>query len=255
MPTSPGPEGQESHFPAISRQQSGFPDIGRGGPAAVLWDMDGTLLDSEKIWTVSLADTARWLGGELSQAARDAVVGSNMARTLTIMFDDLGLDQDDARKAATAQFLTTRTGELFADGLVWRPGAQEALGTVREAGWPMALVTNTERALTEVALDAIGRERFAVTVCGDEVPHGKPAPDPYLRAAQLLGVAAQECLAVEDSPTGALAAARAGTSVLVVPCDVPVPSGPGRVHRESLVGLSPSDVQDCYARARADRAA
>jgi HAD superfamily hydrolase (TIGR01509 family) len=217
--------------------------------------MDGTLLDSEKIWTVSLADTARWLGGELSRQARDDVVGSNMARTLTIMFDDLGLEQDPGRKAGTAEFLTSRTGELFADGLVWRPGAQEALDAVGAAGWPMALVTNTERALTEVALDAIGRERFVVTVCGDEVRHGKPAPDPYLRAAELLGVSAQECLAVEDSPTGALAAARAGASVLVVPCDVPVPAGPGRVHRESLLGLSPSEVREFWSRGRADRAA
>lgn len=254
MRTDGPPPGQESHLPDATRQQSGFAVIG-DGPAAVLWDMDGTLLDSEKIWTVSLADTARWLGGELSQAARDDVVGSNMARTLTIMFDDLGLEQDAGRKAETAAFLTIRTGELFAEGLIWRPGAQEALGTVRDAGWPMALVTNTERALTEMALDAIGRERFVVTVCGDEVPHGKPAPDPYLRAADLLGVDAEDCLAVEDSPTGTLAAARAGASVLVVPCDVPVPTGPGRVHRESLVGLSPSDVLGAHSLARADRAA
>lgn len=245
---------QQSHVHATPLQQSGFAAT-TDGPAAVLWDMDGTLLDSEKVWTVSLADTARWLGGELSQAARDDVVGSNMARTLTVMFDDLGLEHDAGREAATAQFLTTRTGELLAGKLVWRPGAPEALDTVRDAGWPMALVTNTERALTEVALNVIGRERFAVTVCGDEVPRGKPAPDPYLRAAALLGVPAAECLAVEDSPTGALAAVRSGASVLVVPCDVPVPSGPGRVHRESLAALTPADVRDAHARARADRAA
>ncbi len=66
------------------------------GPAAVLWDMDGTLVDSEKVWTVSLADTARRLGGALSAEAREAMVGSNMARTLVLMFDDLGLDPDPA---------------------------------------------------------------------------------------------------------------------------------------------------------------
>ena len=225
------------------------------GPKAVLWDMDGTLLDSEKVWTVSLADTARWLGGKLSQAARDDVVGSNMARTMIVLFDDLGLDREAGRVADAQRFLTRRTEELFAEGLVWRPGAQEALHTVREAGWPMALVTNTERTLTELALNGIGREHFTVTVCADEVARGKPDPDPYLRAAELLGVAAQECLAVEDSPTGALAATRAGAAVLVVPCDVPVPAGPGRFHRESLVGLTPSDVRDGYALVRAARAA
>ena len=115
------------------------------------------------------------------------MVGSNMARTLVLMFDDLGLDPDPERMAQAEQWLTARTGELFAAGLEWRPGALEALRMVRAAGWPTALVTNTARALTEMALESIGREHFTVTVCGDEVPRGKPDPDPYLRAAELLG--------------------------------------------------------------------
>ncbi|GAA0941020.1 HAD family phosphatase [Pseudonocardia zijingensis] len=225
------------------------------GPAAVLWDMDGTLVDSEKVWTISLADTARRLGGELSTEAREAMVGSNMPRSLGIMFDDLGLDPDPARTAQAAKWLTERTGELFASGLEWRPGALDALRTVRAAGWPTALVTNTLRSLTEKALDGIGREHFTVTVCGDEVPRGKPDPDPYLRAAELLGVAPGRCLAVEDSPTGATAAERAGCAVLVVPCDVPVPPGPRRVARDSLVGLTPDELRLSYAQARSERVA
>jgi HAD superfamily hydrolase (TIGR01509 family) len=225
------------------------------GPAAVLWDMDGTLVDSEKVWTISLADTAQWLGGELSTEAREAMVGSNMARSLALMFDDLGLDRDPERIAQAGRYLTDRTGELFAAGLEWRPGALDALRMVRAAGWPTALVTNTLRTLTEKALDSIGREHFTVTVCGDEVPHGKPDPDPYLRAAELLGVAARSCLAVEDSPTGATAAERAGCAVLVVPCDVAVPAGPRRVHRGSLLGLTPEDLKISYAQARGERVA
>lgn len=225
------------------------------GPAAVLWDMDGTLVDSEKVWGVSLADTARWLGGELSTAAREAMVGSNMARTLVLLFEDLGLERDPERVAQAEQWMTARTGELFAAGLEWRPGALEALRTVRAAGWPTALVTNTGRALTEMALESIGREHFRVTVCGDEVPRGKPDPEPYLRAAELLGVTPDECLAVEDSPNGATAAERAGASVLVVPCEVPVPGGPRRVHRTSLVGLTPDSVRLSYAEAQNERAA
>jgi HAD superfamily hydrolase (TIGR01509 family) len=183
------------------------------------------------------------------------MVGSNMARTLGIMFDDLGLERDPLRMAQAEQWMTARTGELFAAGLEWRPGALEALRTVRAAGLPAALVTNTGRALTEMALDGIGREHFTVTVCGDEVPRGKPDPDPYLRAAELLGVPVGDCLAVEDSPTGSLAAQRAGAAVLVVPCEVPVPGGPGRVHRASLVGLTVDDLRHSYTAARADRAA
>jgi HAD superfamily hydrolase (TIGR01509 family) len=217
--------------------------------------MDGTLVDSEKVWTISLADTAQWLGGELSTEAREAMVGSNMARSLALMFDDLGLERDPERIAQAGRYLTDRTGELFAAGLEWRPGALDALRMVRAAGWPTALVTNTLRTLTEKALDSIGREHFTVTVCGDEVPHGKPDPDPYLRAAELLGVAARSCLAVEDSPTGATAAERAGCAVLVVPCDVAVPTGPRRVHRGSLLGLTPDDLKVSYAQARGERVA
>ena len=134
------------------------------GPAAVLWDMDGTLVDSEKVWTVSLQDTARALGGTLSPAARTAVIGSDMAHTLTVLFDDLGLTPDPGRLSEVEQMINRRTGELFDAGLEWRPGAQEALHTVRAAGWPTALVTNTGRALTERALDVIGREHFLATV-------------------------------------------------------------------------------------------
>ena len=225
------------------------------GPDAVLWDMDGTLVDSEKLWTTSLHDTARWLGGALSPAAREAVVGGDMPRTLATLFDDLGLPHDAERMAAAERFLNDRTAELFGGGLSWRPGAQEALRLLDHLGWPTALVTNTERALTEAALDSIGREHFAVSVCADEVPFGKPDPDLYLRAAELLGVAPARCLAIEDSPSGALAAERAGAAVLVVPCDVPVPGGPGRVLRPSLVGLTRADLQDSYAQARGERAA
>ena len=225
------------------------------GPDAVLWDMDGTLVDSEKLWTTSLHDTARWLGGALSPAAREAVVGGDMPRTLATLFDDLGLPHDAERMAAAERFLNDRTAELFGGGLSWRPGAQEALRLLDHLGWPTALVTNTERALTEAALDSIGREHFAVSVCADEVPFGKPDPDLYLRAAELLGVAPARCLAIEDSPSGALAAQRAGAAVLVVPCDVPVPGGPGRVLRPSLVGLTRADLQASYAEARGERAA
>ena len=225
------------------------------GPDAVLWDMDGTLVDSEKLWTTSLHDTGRWLGGALSPAAREAVVGGDMPRTLATLFDDLGLPHDAERMAAAERFLNDRTAELFGGGLSWRPGAQEALRLLDHLGWPTALVTNTERALTEAALDSIGREHFAVSVCADEVPFGKPDPDLYLRAAELLGVAPARCLAIEDSPSGALAAQRAGAAVLVVPCDVPVPGGPGRVLRPSLVGLTRADLQASYAEARGERAA
>jgi beta-phosphoglucomutase-like phosphatase (HAD superfamily) len=112
----------------------------------------------------------------------------------------------------------------------------------RVAGLNTALVTSTQRGLTERALDWIGREHFDVVVCGDEVDEPKPAPDPYLRAAELLGLPPWRCVAVEDSPTGSTAAQAAGCAVLVVPNDVDVPSGPRRVRRDSLVGLTAEEL-------------
>jgi len=204
----------------------------------VLFDMDGTLIDSEKVWDVSLADLATHLGGALTPETRAEMIGSNMDRTMVLMFQDLGLPLEPVAMDEAGRFLTKRTEELFHDGLPWRPGAAELLAAVRAAGVPTALVTSTERALTEIALDTIGRDFFDVTICGDEVEgQNKPLPEPYLKAARLLGVDPADCVAVEDSPTGSASAAAAGCTVLVVPCDVDVPIEPGMVRRETLVGV------------------
>lgn len=219
-------------------------------PAAVCWDMDGTLADSERIWDVSLDDLAEHLGGQLSVPAREAMVGTDSATSVRLLFDDLGLVPEPAAMADAAKWLIARTAELFAADLRWRPGAAGALAEVRAAGLPCALVTNTERGLTELALDTLGRHNFAVTVCGDEVPTGKPAPDVYLRAAELLGVHPASCVAVEDSPTGAASAEAAGCTVLVVPSILPVPPGPRRVFRDSLVGLTAAELARTFSNAK-----
>jgi HAD superfamily hydrolase (TIGR01509 family) len=202
---------------------------------AVLFDMDGTLLDSEKVWDVALDDLASWLGGELSQTARQRMVGSSLGRSVAILHADLGIEADPESSAA---LLTERTAELFRTALVWKPGARELLEAVRAARLPAALVTSTHRYLTEIALDTIGREFFAVTVCGDEVRRPKPHPDPYLRAAELLGVDPARCVAIEDSPLGIAAAEAAGCAVLAVPSEVAVEPAPTRTVRDSLVGMS-----------------
>ncbi|ANZ42100.1 HAD family hydrolase [Lentzea guizhouensis] len=205
---------------------------------AVLWDMDGTLLDSEKLWDIPLFEYAEKLGGVLSQETRERMVGSNVPTTMRLLFGDVGIEPTEADMADGAAWILRRTEEVFRAGLPWRPGAQEALKAVRASGVPMALVTSTERGLTEVALDTIGRDLFDVTVCGDEVDGlNKPLPEPYLKAARLLGVDAARCVAIEDSPTGVTAAVAAGCTVLVVPCDVEVPPGERRIFRDSLVGV------------------
>jgi HAD superfamily hydrolase (TIGR01509 family) len=201
--------------------------------------MDGTLLDSEKIWDVALDDLAAWLGGELSLTARHRMVGSSLGRSVAILHADLGIEADPESSGA---YLTERTAELFRTDIVWKPGARELLDAVHAAEVPAALVTSTHRRLTEIALDTMGRHYFGAVVCGDEVRRPKPHPDPYLTAAQLLGVEPGRCVAIEDSPLGIAAAEAAGCVVLAIPSEVQIEPAPTRVIRASLVGLSVADL-------------
>ncbi|MGV0652709.1 HAD family phosphatase [Mycolicibacterium thermoresistibile] len=214
---------------------------------AVLWDMDGTLVDSERLWDLSLRELYRRLGRELRPEVRAATVGGAADTVMRIVYDDLGLDPDPEAMARTADWLHDYTGELFASGLPWCAGARELLDELAAAAVPMALVTNTRRTLTEQALHSIGRHYFAVTVCGDEVPNGKPAPDIYHRAADLLGVAPEACLAVEDSPTGAAAAEGAGCPVLVVPNALEVQHSPRRRQIPSLTHVDVPLMREIHA--------
>nr|WP_255456856.1 MULTISPECIES: HAD family phosphatase [unclassified Mycolicibacterium] len=209
-----------------------------------MFDMDGTLVDSEKLWDVSMQAFYARFDAVMSPELREASVGGSAENVMRMVYDDLGLDPAPEAMAESADWLHDYTGELFEQGLPWRPGAQELLETLSASQVPLALVTNTRRELAEQALKTIGSHYFAVTVCGDEVPDGKPAPDPYLRAAELLGVAPGDCLAIEDSVTGAQSADAAGCVVLVVPNDVAVPDGPRRRHIESLAGLGVADLRD-----------
>lgn len=156
---------------------------------AVLFDMDGTLVDSEKkLWDVSLAALYAELGGQMTPEVRASMVGGSAEDTIRTVYTDLGLDLDPAAMAESSRWLHDYTGELFfAAGLPWCDGARELLEELAFEHTPMALVTNTQRALTDQALRSIGTHYFSATVCGDEVPRGKPAPDAYRRAAQLLG--------------------------------------------------------------------
>jgi HAD superfamily hydrolase (TIGR01509 family) len=204
-------------------------------PAAVLFDMDGTLVDSEKVWTIALNDLATWAGGELSPRARAAMVGGSMKSSMRIFREDMG--QPDRPEEADVAWLTARVFNLFREGLVWRPGAAELLRAVKLAGLPTALVTSTGRVLVEAALDTLGRENFDVVVCGDEVSMPKPDPEPYRTAAALLGVPIEQCVAIEDSPTGVASALASGAVVLAVPAELELPTTDGVHLRRSLVGV------------------
>jgi HAD superfamily hydrolase (TIGR01509 family) len=188
------------------------------GVAAVLFDMDGTLIDTEKLWDVALHELAAQLGGVLSPAARAAMIGGSAEHTMQLLATDLELPDLDVDGAN--DFMARRMRELFTEGVPWRPGAAELLTSVRAAGVPIALVTNTGRSLVELALLTLGA--FDAVVCADEVERAKPHPGHYLAAAAALGADPARCVAIEDSPTGLASARGAGCAVLAIPNDIPL---------------------------------
>jgi HAD superfamily hydrolase (TIGR01509 family) len=209
--------------------------------------MDGTLIHSEPVWDDALRELARELGGELSDRARSATVGTNTDISVGIVHADIG--RPDADPLVSGERLVELARQRFAAGVRWRPGARELLDAVRAAGVPTALVTNTERALVRVAFGTLVDELFDVSVCGDEVMRPKPHPEPYLTAADLLRVDPAATVAVEDSPTGTAAADAAGCRVLVVPGDIPVPPGPARTFAGTLADVSVTDLAALVRRA------
>lgn len=204
--------------------------------------MDGTLLDSEKLWDVAMYELSERLGRPLTEEVRESTLGNSSHGALSKLFAHTGTAPTPQAFDESERWVVARVADMFRVELPWLPGARDTLALVAEAGLPSALVTNTVRSLTEIALDTIGRHFFTVTVCGDEVVNPKPAPDPYLRAAQLLGVDPAACVAIEDSPTGAAAAEAAGCAVLVVPSATRVDASPARTFADSLVGTTLADL-------------
>jgi HAD superfamily hydrolase (TIGR01509 family) len=205
--------------------------------------MDGTLTDSERLWTIALDQVAAEHGGRLSAETREAMVGQDIWATIELMHRELGID---VVPAATAKMLTDRTMEIFRHGLPFKDGAPELLAAVRAAGLRTALVTATYRDLVEVALDTLGHNSFDVVVSGDEVSANKPDPAPYRRALDLLDLPAEACLVIEDSPTGSRSASAAGIGVLVVPSEMPVPAAPGLLFAQSLVGVDVTRLREIH---------
>ncbi|GAA4393806.1 HAD family phosphatase [Tsukamurella soli] len=206
-------------------------------PAAVLWDMDGTLLDSEKLWDIAVEEFTASLGSEMTPELRLTTLGNATRAALDKIYDHAGTPTHERDHVRDEQWVSDRVIELFETGIPWMDGAREALALCAGLGIPLVLVTNTIRSVTEHALGTLGRERFAATVCGDEVAAPKPAPDPYLRGAGLAGVPPERCVAFEDSATGAAAALAAGCRV-VTAGPAPVAPGTRAVHRTTLAGLT-----------------
>jgi HAD superfamily hydrolase (TIGR01509 family) len=210
-------------------------------PHAVLWDMDGTLVDTEPYWMECEFALAEKYGGRWSNEDGLAVVGGDLIDSATYMREHMGIDRTPHQ--IVEELLDGVVG-LVEQQVPWRPGARELIAELRDLDVPCALVTMSWRRFVDPVLRALPAGSFDAVVCGDEIERGKPHPEAYLRAAELLGQPAEATVAIEDSPTGVASAEAAGCQVLVVPSHVPVPQENGRVLRDTLVGLTARDLAD-----------
>lgn len=191
---------------------------------AVIFDLDGVLVDSEIWWHQERVDWARRLGLTWTHDDSSAVMGANSRAWARIMRERTGLTSD-ADPAIEAD-IVERVVQRYADGA---PEIEGAIATVRSIAsrWPVAIASSAHRAVIDAALGATGLGGvIPVVVSSDDVEHGKPAPDVYLAAARQLGVAPAECLVVEDSLNGVRAARAAGMIVVLIP-NASVPPAPG----------------------------
>jgi HAD superfamily hydrolase (TIGR01509 family) len=213
---------------------------GPTGPVqAVLWDMDGTLVDTEPYWIAAEYRLVESFGGRWSDEHAHAVIGKPLLVTAGYLREHGNVPM------RPEQIVDWLLDAVIADTrrrVVWRPGTLGLLAEMRQAGLPMAMVTMSYRNLAGTVAERLPAGTFQTLVCGDEVRHGKPDPEPYLLAAARLGVPPARCLAIEDSPSGIGSAEAAGCLVVAVPNQVPVEPAPARTVLSTLAGLSLPDL-------------
>jgi HAD superfamily hydrolase (TIGR01509 family) len=208
--------------------------------AAVLFDMDGLMVDTEPLWFEVETEVMSRLGGEWSTADQARLVGGSLQTTLDYL---LGKAAGPVPRDVLAGWMLDGMVAKVKRGPVrLRPGAAALLAEVKAAGLPHALVTSSERVIMEAIFAVTGLD-FPMTVCAEDVTRIKPDPEPYLLATKLLGVDPAASVVLEDSPNGVAAAEAAGCQVIGVPNVTPVPPAPGRIIIDSLAGLTLSRLR------------
>lgn len=208
-------------------------------PAAVLWDMDGTLVDTEPYWIEAEYALVERFGGRWSDELAHRLVGNALLVSAEIIIANSPVTLSPHE---VVDELMSAVVDRVRHHVPWRPGARELLDEAVAKGVPNALVTMSWQPLARAVADALPGSPFAVLVTGDEVKHGKPHPEPYLTAAELLAAPPERCLAIEDSPTGVRSAVAAGVPTIAVPHVVPIPDVPGAARIRTLDGASLSEL-------------
>jgi HAD superfamily hydrolase (TIGR01509 family) len=204
------------------------------GADAVLFDMDGLLIDSEPLWLEAETAVMARLGADWTTADQAQLLGGSLKRTVRYL---MGKATRPASPELVAEWLMSGVSDLVRErGVPLQPGARELLAEVAAAGLPRALVTSSERRFMDAVLARTGL-RFDVLVCANDVSMTKPDPEPYLLAAKLLGADPARCVALEDSPNGVASAEAAGCQVIAVPSLIPIERGAGRIVVRSLLDL------------------
>jgi HAD superfamily hydrolase (TIGR01509 family) len=184
-------------------------------PAAVVFDNDGLLLDTEVAWTRAETELFRRHGGEFTFEHKRELIGSSHLIAAGKLETMLGQPGNGVALMDELQELVMSEATHDVEP---RPGAVELVDALLEAGVPIAVASNSKREFLDLALQTAGvADRFAITVAGDEVPRPKPWPDIYVEACRLLGADPARSFGLEDSPTGATAAKAAGLTVIGVP--------------------------------------
>ncbi|MEP7089360.1 MAG: HAD family phosphatase [Nocardioidaceae bacterium] len=212
---------------------------GLEGLAAVLWDMDGTLVDTEPYWIDAEFAMVAEHGGTWSHEHAMSLVGNDLLDSGRYIHEHSGIS---LQPAEIVEELLDRVSRRVIDDVPWRPGARELLEDLRRRDVRCAIVTMSYRRFVAPIIDALPPGTFEVVVTGDAVSQGKPHPEPYLKAAAILGVDPEHTVAIEDSNTGARSAESAGCTVLVVQNHVPVLPGERRIFAETLAGMTAEDL-------------
>ena len=217
-------------------------------PAAVLWDMDGTLIDSEHYWLSSEQELAESWGAQWTAEDGEKLIGMSLYESTEIVKEKLGIDISPAE---ITEILTNSVTLKLEKQIIWRPGVLELMADLQAKGIKTALVTMSMRRMALSVAERLPTGHFDVVVAGDDVTRGKPHPEPYLRAAELLGVDIRDCVAIEDSLTGLTSAEASGAIAIGVPNIVLLPEQEGRIIWPTLLGLTAEDFSDLYREKRA----